>query len=821
MIGIKERKGQKNNAAVLVRGKGSDPKLGLSHNLYGGYNACHKMRRNSPVIDNPAWDRPGDGNRKSGLQRPSVINFLQRNMGNSYIQSMIDRGTFQSKSRRSPDRKDISVSQDFSRDIGNGRPIDPGIAKRFRHGLGPFMDIVQIHHDGRSDELARREGAAAVTAGSHIYFAANAYQPHTAAGLNLISHELAHVLQQHLPNGPPPGYRSRPGDSFEQEADRIARTGTFLKPPKVIRITPRNSRQRRTAAQQIATVLRKAVEGWGTDEEAIFNALTGRTPAEITAIEAAYRALSRGESLEARLRDELSGKDLSRALSLLYGETAATEVARRLWDAMRGWGTDEEAIYAAVAGRTAGQWAEIQNAFQRMTRKNLLTELRDELTDSEWTYLNTLLPGAAGGAVILEDRATVIANRIEAAVAGPGTDEEAIYSALTGRSNAELREIEKRFKLLTGKELDACLRSELTDSEYKRVQRLLHPIPNPERLARRLHDAVKGPGTNESAIIAILTGRSREELVQIRAAYRRLYNEVLSERLEKELSGAELLEATILERAGLLRPEDEIKIAIKGLGTDEERLFAVLEELSGNRARIRDTIDRYRTRGYGDMLEDIRDDLSGSDLNRAMELLHGQTPTAGCTRDQRKTGLLAISGAVSLAQNAISKLSVDIGRRALSSKVKKALKDNFNPGNAANAVNIALAGLVRGVLMNTRNCLLMISNLTCRVLPPCIAQPVCRGRVVFATAVSVNNAAPRLVRLCPTFFKCLENHEKERTKLMLHEFVHVAGIRTANPRDEIYKIDPGFSRLTPRRDGTVNDSLAHADTYTFFAMDVS
>jgi hypothetical protein len=703
----------------------------------------------------------------------------------------------------------MSVSHDFPHNVGIGQPLEPKIVERFGHGLGPLIDRVRVHHDGQGDKVARQEGAVAVTVGTHIYFAANAYRPHTATGRNLIGHELVHVLQQHRSDGPPPGYQSRPRDSFEKEADQIANTHTFQTSTPDITIPTSNSRQCRTAAEQIATVLRNAVEGWGTDEEAIFNALTGRTPGEIAAIETAYAALSRGETLEARLRDELSGDDLSRALSLLRGETAATEVARRLWNAMSGLGTDEEAIYGAVAGRTAEQWAQIQQAFQQMTGENLLTELRNELTDSEWRYINTLLPGAAGGAATAEDRATVIANRIEAAVTGPGTDEAAIYAALTGHSDAELREIEGRFRLLTGNELDVRLREELTDSEYEQVQRLLRPITEAERIARRLREAMEGAGTNESAIIAILTGRSAGDLGRIRAEYQRLYREVLRDRLEEELGGSDRLQALLLEQHGLLAPEDEINVSVSGAGTDEERLFAVLTEISGNRATIRDTIDRYAAKGYGDMLEDIRDDLSGDDLARAMELLHGQTPSGTCSAEERKKGLLAISGAITLAQNAVSELDASIAAGALSSDVEDGLDDNFNPGNAAGAVTVGLAGQVRTVLNNARTDLLMLSDITCGALAPCVANPSC-SRFVGAWTTRAGGAT---IRLCPAFFAC--RGESDHPETMLHESVHHIGID-----DKFYSWQSGYNTLTPRGDGSALDSLDNADSYSELAEDV-
>jgi hypothetical protein len=696
-----------------------------------------------------------------------------------------------------------------------GRPLEASLAHRYRSGLGSLIDRVRIHDDSAGHDLARRENAVAVTSGADIYFAAGAYQPHTVAGRNLLAHELAHVWQQHRTDGPPAGYQSRSNDRYEQEADRIANNNEIPASAQSLTASPAKIYQRRTAAEQIATEIRNAVEGLGTDEQAIFNALTGRSSAEIAAIEAAYRALSGGETLESRLRDELSGDDLARALSLLQGETAATEAARQIWNAVRGVGTDEASIYAAVAGRTTEQWQAIQDAYRQMANESLIGRLQDELSSGEWSHLQSLLPGAQGGAVTPEDRATVAANQIQAAVSGPGTDEEAIYSALTGRTETELQEIARRYKLLTGEDMDARLRDELTDSEYARVQLLLHPLNTPERVARALRDAVEGPGTDESAIMAILTGRSAAELAQIRATYAQLYSESLVERLRDELSGADLAQALQLELTGVLEPADEIYIAISGPGTDEERLFAVLREIGTSQATIKTTIDRYAAKGYGDMLADIRDDLSGSELDRAIELLHGLTPTASCSPDQRREGLESISIAASMAQNCVARLDTDIAAGKLSSSVRSSLEDNFNPGSAAGAVSVALASQIRPIMIQARDELLTKDQVTCASpvpLPcgpdPCLAKPDCSKFIAAWTCPSAGS----LVRLCPAFFSC----SQDRPTTMLHEFVHHTGVL-----DQHYQWDPAYKTLTPRGDGSSTDSLNNADSFAYTAKDLS
>jgi hypothetical protein len=137
-------------------------------------------------------------------------------------------------------------------------------------------------------------------------------------------------------------------------------------------------------------------------------------------------------------------------------------VAVQLRDAMKGLGTDEEAIYAAMAGRTPEQAAAIATAYQTLTGRELQADFESELTKSE------LLRLAQYGQVMgdtPENRATAVAMQLRDAMAGWGTDENAIYVALQGRSQAELALITTAYQTLTSRNLMDDLRDELTEEE--------------------------------------------------------------------------------------------------------------------------------------------------------------------------------------------------------------------------------------------------------------------------------------------------------------------------------------------------------------------
>lgn len=70
-------------------------------------------------------------------------------------------------------------------------PFD--VRSRLREVAGPGADALRAHTGPAADTFARSQGADAVTAGTDVYFRDGRYRPREPAGLELLSHEAAHV----------------------------------------------------------------------------------------------------------------------------------------------------------------------------------------------------------------------------------------------------------------------------------------------------------------------------------------------------------------------------------------------------------------------------------------------------------------------------------------------------------------------------------------------------------------------------------------------------------------------------------------------------
>lgn len=77
-----------------------------------------------------------------------------------------------------------------------GHPLPADTRSEFEGAFGVGFDAVRLHTDRKAAVLSRAIGARALTIGSSVLFGAGEYDPHSPQGRWLLSHELAHVVQQ-------------------------------------------------------------------------------------------------------------------------------------------------------------------------------------------------------------------------------------------------------------------------------------------------------------------------------------------------------------------------------------------------------------------------------------------------------------------------------------------------------------------------------------------------------------------------------------------------------------------------------------------------
>jgi hypothetical protein len=104
--------------------------------------------------------------------------------------------------------------------LGSGTPMPPGATATFTDWWGSALPPLALHTDSA---VASDLGARALTVGRHVAFAPGEFRPGSGGGDALISHELAHVVQQSGGSTGVQGCCSGAEDAYEAEADVAAR----------------------------------------------------------------------------------------------------------------------------------------------------------------------------------------------------------------------------------------------------------------------------------------------------------------------------------------------------------------------------------------------------------------------------------------------------------------------------------------------------------------------------------------------------------------------------------------------------------------------
>uniref|UniRef100_A0A1A8RB43 Annexin n=1 Tax=Nothobranchius pienaari TaxID=704102 RepID=A0A1A8RB43_9TELE len=141
---------------------------------------------------------------------------------------------------------------------------------------------------------------------------------------------------------------------------------------------------------------------------------------------------------------------------------------------------------------------------------------------------------------------------------------------------------------------------------------------NPGADATVLDKAIKAKGVDENTIIEVLVKRSNDQRQQIKEAYLKATGKPLETALKNALKGD--LEDVVLALLKTPAQYDaqQLKQAMKGLGTDEDTLIEILA--SRNNKQILELKKAYKEDYKKDLEEDIRSDTSGDFRNALMAL---------------------------------------------------------------------------------------------------------------------------------------------------------------------------------------------------------
>ncbi|XP_076830612.1 annexin A11a isoform X2 [Brachyhypopomus gauderio] len=210
------------------------------------------------------------------------------------------------------------------------------------------------------------------------------------------------------------------------------------------------------------------------------------------------------------------------------------EVLRK---AMKGFGTDEQAIINLLGSRSNKQRVPMVIAYKTSYGKDLIKDLKSELSGN---FEKVVL-------AMLKTPAQYDASEIRDAIKGAGTDEGCLIEILSSRSNEEIREINKIFKAEYKKTVEDAIKGD-TSGHFRRLlislaqgnrdERETVDISLAKQDAQTLYQAGENKlGTDESKFNAILCARSKPHLRTVFQEYQHMCGRDIEKSIEREMSG--------------------------------------------------------------------------------------------------------------------------------------------------------------------------------------------------------------------------------------------------------------------------------------------
>lgn len=245
-----------------------------------------------------------------------------------------------------------------------------------------------------------------------------------------------------------------------------------------------------------------------------------------------------GRDLQKDLKSELGGKFEDVIIGLMLPEVEF--MCQELQKAMKGLGTDEEALIEIICPRTNDEIKAIVTKYEDLFSRPLAQQICSEVSGDFARLLTLIVTGCRDPAgQVNPDLAKEHAEKLyNAGAAKLGTDEEVFNKIMAHDSFAQLRLVFEEYKSLTGKTIEQALKAELGGDLLNAMLAIVECVQSPPGFfAKRLHKAMEGMGTNDTTLIRIIVSRCEIDLGSIKQEYERLYDKTLLSAVKSECSG--------------------------------------------------------------------------------------------------------------------------------------------------------------------------------------------------------------------------------------------------------------------------------------------
>ncbi|XP_067031919.1 ribosome-binding protein 1-like isoform X8 [Acropora muricata] len=296
-----------------------------------------------------------------------------------------------------------------------------------------------------------------------------------------------------------------------------------------------------------AEALRKALQGSGSDKDAVVAILGRRTNKQRQDIAASYQE-KYSKNLADDLKYEFSGKIEEAIVSLMMLPECYDAVS--LHDAMSGFGTDEQVLIEILSSRSYEEIQKIRTAYSEVySGKDVVKKVKED-TGGEFrtTMMNLIEKNRDSSQEVNSDLASQDAKRLYDAGEGKkGTDKAVFVEILTTRNYSQLRETLHTYKNMYKKDVTDYINDKLSGDFGTALKAIVHCTEDPVLyFAEVLEKALDKP--NSKTVTRIIVTRAEVDLAKIRAEYEKKTGQNLRDVIVKKMKGD--LEKLLLQLLG-------------------------------------------------------------------------------------------------------------------------------------------------------------------------------------------------------------------------------------------------------------------------------
>ena len=289
------------------------------------------------------------------------------------------------------------------------------------------------------------------------------------------------------------------------------------------------------------------------------------------------------------------------------------EDTKKLIDFIKGKNKDDNALIKLVISKTNKERLQMKDEYNSTQNSDLIEDLKSAYSG----HFKDVLVGLFYSPLDYD------CYQIRKAVKGLGTDEDALIEILTTRTSEKIEQMKLRYKeIFPGRDMVEDIKSDTSGSFWTVLKALLenkrNSTTNPDledcqNCAQKLYDSGINKKNTLETFTEILTQKSKEEIITIGKIYHKMSQSNILADIKNLFSGdtKKLFTGIVF---GLLSPSEYfaelVRDAVKGLGTKDTTLLRIMV--------TRDEIDMpqikqfYRQKYDKDMVDDIKDDTSGS-----------------------------------------------------------------------------------------------------------------------------------------------------------------------------------------------------------------